>query len=143
MGYKFKPAKAVAKRFKVTKTGKLKRHHAFTSHLMSARPANKRRKLRKAAILFEGHARNMRGMMGISHLNPARAEHERAVAAHQAAGGGDAGATGTETAARPARGSNSRTAVELRADAVIAKTRVSKSNKKAPARAGAAKPPAR
>src|SRR5829696_8343090 len=62
MGYKFKPKKAVAKRFKVTKTGKLKRHHSFTSHLMSARSANKRRKLRRSAILFEGHARNMRAL---------------------------------------------------------------------------------
>jgi large subunit ribosomal protein L35 len=87
MGYKFKPSKAVAKRFKVTKTGKLKRHHSFTSHLMSARPANKRRKLRRSAILFEGHARNMRQLMGISHLNPARVEHERAL--EEKAGGAE------------------------------------------------------
>ena len=64
MGYKKKPNKSVAKRFKVTKTGKLKRHHAYTSHLMSARPANKRRKLRKPAVLSEGLARNMRRLMG-------------------------------------------------------------------------------
>ena len=80
MAYKFKPNKAVAKRFKVTKTGKLKRHHSFTSHLMSARPANKRRKLRRSAILFEGHARNMRELMGISRMKPAQVEHERALA---------------------------------------------------------------
>src|SRR3982751_2254240 len=79
MGYKFKPSKSAAKRFRVTKTGKLKRSHSFTSHLMSARPANKRRKLRRPAVLFEGHARNMRKLMGISHLNPARVEHERAL----------------------------------------------------------------
>ena len=79
MGYKFKPNKSAAKRFKVSKTGKLKRGHSFTSHLMSARPANKRRKLRRPAVLFEGHARNMRKLMGISHLNPARLEHERAL----------------------------------------------------------------
>ena len=79
MGYKFKPNKSVAKRFKVTKTGKLKRHHSFTSHLMSARPANKRRKLRRPAILFEGHARNMRQLMGIGHHHPAQVEHERAL----------------------------------------------------------------
>ena len=91
MAYKYKPRKAVAKRFKVTKTGKLKRHHSFTSHLMSARPANKRRKLRRSAILFEGHARNMRHLMGISHLKPAQAEHERALAEKQQ--GGDAGAS--------------------------------------------------
>lgn len=80
MAYKFKPNKAVAKRFKVTRTGKLKRHHAFTSHLMSARTSKRRRKLRRSAILFEGLARNMRELMGISHLKPGQAEHERALA---------------------------------------------------------------
>ena len=125
MGYKFKPAKAVAKRFKVTKTGKLKRHHAFTSHLMSARPANKRRKLRRSAILFEGHARNMRAMMGLSHLKPAQTEHERALAEKKAEGG-DAGAT-TGTA-------------ERRSDARVSTPKETKTTKKAPARAGAAKP---
>src|SRR5689334_10346081 len=93
MAYKFKPSKSVAKRFKVTKTGKLKRHHSFTSHLMSARPANKRRKLRRPAILFEGHARNMRKRMGISHLNPARVEHERALEEKAKAAEGSSGAT--------------------------------------------------
>ena len=92
MAYKFKPNKAVAKRFKVTKTGKLKRHHSFTSHLMSARPANKRRKLRRSAILFEGHARNMRELMGISRMKPAQVEHERALAGAEKGEG--AGATG-------------------------------------------------
>src|SRR3954463_5725537 len=78
-----KPNKAVAKRFKVSKTGKLKRHHSFTSHLMSARPANKRRKLRKPEVLFEGHAKNMRKLMGISHLNPAKAAHDEKLAEKQ------------------------------------------------------------
>ncbi len=77
MAYKFKPNKAVAKRFKVTKTGKLKRHHGFTSHLMSSRSGDKRRHLRQPAILFEGHARNMRKMMGISRLKPGKAAHEK------------------------------------------------------------------
>jgi len=133
MGYKFKPAKAVAKRFKVTKTGKLKRHHAFTSHLMSARPANKRRKLRRSAILFEGHARNMRAMMGLSHLKPAQVEHERALAEKK----GDAPDSGaTATAARPA----AKRAAGNRSDAKVSTPRETKSTTKAPARAGAAKP---
>ena len=29
MGYKYKPSKSVAKRFKVTKTGKVKGHHGL------------------------------------------------------------------------------------------------------------------
>ena len=81
MAYKTKPNKSVAKRFKVSKTGKLKRHHAYTSHLMSSRSGNKRRKLRQAAILHEGLARNMRKLMGLSKLKPNKTAHERTLAA--------------------------------------------------------------
>lgn len=87
MGYKQKPNKSVAKRFKVSKTGKLKRHHAYTSHLMSARSANKRRKLRKPGVLFEGLARNMRRLMVLSKLKPGKIAHERALAAAEKAKG--------------------------------------------------------
>lgn len=95
MGYKFKPSKAVAKRFKVTKTGKVKRHHCLTSHLMSSRTGNKRRKLRKAAILAEGHARNMRRYMGLSKLKPNKVAHERALAEAAEAKAAQAPATTT------------------------------------------------
>jgi large subunit ribosomal protein L35 len=61
-----KPNKAVAKRFKVTKTGKLKRHHGFTSHLMSSRNASRRRRLRKSEVVPESHGRRLRKLMGIS-----------------------------------------------------------------------------
>ena len=79
--YKFKPRKAVAKRFKVTRSGKLKRHHGFTSHLMSSRSGNKRRHLGRSAVLFEGHARNMRDLMGLRKPKPAKLAHDRALAA--------------------------------------------------------------
>lgn len=92
MGYKYKPSKSVAKRFKVTKTGKVKAHHGFTSHLMSSRPASKRRNLRKPQLLHEGHARNMRRFMGLSKLKPAKVEHERALAEKAAAEPATAGA---------------------------------------------------
>ena len=77
MGYKFKPNKSVKKRFGVSKTGKVKRHHSFTSHLMSSRSANKRRKLRQGEILFEGHAKNMRALMGMSGVRPNQIAHRR------------------------------------------------------------------
>ena len=70
MGYKLKPNKAVAKRFKVTAKGKLKRHHSLTSHLRSARTAKKKRELRRPEILFEGHARRLRKLMGIGGMHP-------------------------------------------------------------------------
>jgi large subunit ribosomal protein L35 len=81
MAYKFKPNKSVAKRLRLTATGKLKRNHSFTSHLMSARPSSKRRKLRRPAILFEGHSRNMRKLMGVAGIRPDKIRHERELAA--------------------------------------------------------------
>ena len=87
MAYKFKPNKSVAKRLRLTKTGKLKRHHGFTSHLMSARSANARRKLRHPAILSETHAKNMRELMGVSGTRPNRTRHLRALAAKAKAEG--------------------------------------------------------
>ena len=102
MGYKIKPNKSVAKRFKVSKTGKLKRHHSFTSHLMSSRSANKRRKLRKPAVLFEGLAKNMRKLMGVSHLNPKRTAHEAALRAAAAGEGGEGQAATGSDAGTPA-----------------------------------------
>jgi large subunit ribosomal protein L35 len=96
MAYKLKPRKAVAKRFQVSKTGKLKAKHGFTSHLMSARSGNKRRGLRKVDVIFEGHAKNMRKFMGISKIKPAKIAHDRALRAKAEAA---ADAAGTTTAA--------------------------------------------
>ena len=84
MGYKFKPNKSVAKRFRVTGTGKLKRSKGFHSHLMSARDAKQRRGLHRDAILHEGHARNMRDLMGLKKLKPAKVAHDRKVRAFAA-----------------------------------------------------------
>ena len=93
MGYKLKPSKSVAKRFKVTKTGKVKGHHGFTSHLMSARSATKRRKLRKPQLISEGHARRMRVLMGVSGKHPNKVAHERRLAAAKAAQPAEASAS--------------------------------------------------
>ena len=79
MGYKLKPNKAVLSRFKITKTGKVKRHHAMTSHLMSARTSKRKRHLRRSAVMHEGIARNMRILVGASHKHPAKVAHERAL----------------------------------------------------------------
>ncbi len=78
MAYKLKPNKSMLSRFKVTKRGKLKRHHAKTSHLMSARTSKTKRRLGRPAILHEGLARNLRKHMGVAHKHPAKVEHELA-----------------------------------------------------------------
>lgn len=80
MGYKFKPNKSVAKRFSVTKTGKLKCSGGKRSHLMSRRDAKTRRQQRQLFTLHEGHAINMRRMMGLSKLKPAKVAHQRRLA---------------------------------------------------------------
>ncbi len=85
MGYKFKPSKSVAKRFKVTKTGKLKHRHEKTSHLRSSRDSALKRRLGRASVLAEGHAKNMRRFMGVAKLKPNKTAHERALKAKETA----------------------------------------------------------
>jgi large subunit ribosomal protein L35 len=83
MAYKLKPNKSMLSRFKVTKRGKLKRHHAKTSHLMSGRTSKTKRRLGRPAILHEGLARNLRKHIGMAHLHPAKIEHKKAAAMKQ------------------------------------------------------------
>jgi large subunit ribosomal protein L35 len=83
MGYKFKPNKGVAKRMKVTKTGKIKHRHEKNSHLRSNRSAKLKRALGRPSVLAEGHARNMRRLLGITRLKPNKIAQERAIAAKQ------------------------------------------------------------
>lgn len=85
MGYKLKPNKGVAKRLRVTATGKLKHSHELTSHLRSNRSAKKKRHLGRASVLDEGHARRFRGLLAISGKKPSKIAHQRALAAKQAA----------------------------------------------------------
>ena len=47
---KMKTKKAAAKRFKVTGTGKLVRHHAYHSHILTTKTRKQKRRLRKAAV---------------------------------------------------------------------------------------------
>ena len=103
MAYKLKPNKSIAKRFKVSKTGKLKRHHGFTSHLMSSRSANKRRKLRKPEIVSESHARRLRKLIGLGGIGPGKTAARRAARAKEVREAAEAAGGGTATAA-PARG---------------------------------------
>ncbi|HEV7301659.1 MAG TPA: bL35 family ribosomal protein [Tepidisphaeraceae bacterium] len=82
MAYKFKPSKSVAKRFRVTKTGKLKHSHTMNSHLRSGRTGSLKRRLGRPAVLAESLARGMRKFMGISRLKPAKIAAEREIAAN-------------------------------------------------------------
>jgi large subunit ribosomal protein L35 len=46
-----KTRKAVAKRFKITATGKILRQHASRRHLLGSKNAKKKRQLAKAALV--------------------------------------------------------------------------------------------
>jgi large subunit ribosomal protein L35 len=51
---KMKTNKSMAKRFKKTASGKLKRHSAFMNHMFESKSPKRKRNLRKASILVKG-----------------------------------------------------------------------------------------
>lgn len=60
---KMKTKKAAAKRFRKTGTGKVKRSHAFTSHLFEAKSQKRKRKLRKGAIMHSGDVKRIKQLI--------------------------------------------------------------------------------
>src|SRR5688500_10862576 len=80
MAYKYKPNKGMKKRLRVSGTGKVKHNHSFTSHLRSSRSSKRIRKLRRASVLFEGHAKNMREFMGMKGIRPNQIAAQRELA---------------------------------------------------------------
>jgi large subunit ribosomal protein L35 len=83
MAYKYKPNKGMKKRLRVSGTGKVKHNHSFTSHLRSSRSSKRIRKLRRASVLFEGHAKNMREFMGLKGIRPNQIAAERELGERQ------------------------------------------------------------
>jgi large subunit ribosomal protein L35 len=57
---KMKTHRGSAKRFKKTGSGKLKRSHAYTSHLFANKSTKQKRKLRKSAIVSSGDYKRIR-----------------------------------------------------------------------------------
>ncbi|MCS1351569.1 50S ribosomal protein L35 [Mechercharimyces sp. CAU 1602] len=56
---KMKTRRSVAKRFKKTGTGKIKRSHAFMNHMQINKPKSAKRKLRKSALLSKGDTKRI------------------------------------------------------------------------------------
>lgn len=61
-----KTRKAVAKRFKKTATGKIKRAHGGTGHLMTAKSRGRKRKLRRGTLAAPGFEKSLRIALGRS-----------------------------------------------------------------------------
>jgi large subunit ribosomal protein L35 len=62
-----KTRKAVSKRFKITGTGKVLRHHGGKRHLMKSKSGNRRRYLGKAVVVHETDAYRVTGSLPFDH----------------------------------------------------------------------------
>ena len=60
---KLKTHKGAAKRFKVTASGKVKRHHAFARHILTKKRAKRKRHLGKAAIVTDADTPAVKRML--------------------------------------------------------------------------------
>ena len=60
---KMKTHRGSAKRFKKTGSGKLKRSHAYTSHLFANKSQKQKRKLRKSAVVSAGDFKRIKQIL--------------------------------------------------------------------------------
>ncbi len=60
---KMKTHRGAAKRFKITKKGKVKFRRAYRSHMLTSKTPKRKRQLRAAAYLNESDAPNVKQML--------------------------------------------------------------------------------
>ncbi|MET3697316.1 LSU ribosomal protein L35P [Bacillus oleivorans] len=60
---KMKTHRGSAKRFKKTGSGKLKRSHAYRSHMFANKTQKQKRKLRKGTLVSKGDFKRIRQML--------------------------------------------------------------------------------
>mgnify|MGYP001769936109 FL=1 len=60
---KLKTHRGAAKRFKLTGSGKVRRHHANASHIMTTKTTKRKRNLRKSAILDKTNEREIKRLI--------------------------------------------------------------------------------
>ena len=60
---KMKTNSSAKKRFKVTGTGKIKRKHAFKSHILTKKSTKRKRNLTKDAIVHTANERSVKEML--------------------------------------------------------------------------------
>lgn len=64
MGKKMKTHRGAAKRFKVSKSGKVKYRRGFRAHILTKKPQKRKRQLRGPAYLNEADAKRVKAMIG-------------------------------------------------------------------------------
>ncbi len=62
---KMKTHRGLAKRVKVTGTGKVKRSKAYKSHILNKKSAKRKRNLRKSGLVSDSNMRQVKRMLGI------------------------------------------------------------------------------
>lgn len=60
---KLKTHRGAAKRFKVTGSGKIKRGSGYKSHLLTGKPAKRRRRLRTASLVSDAEYHKIRRLI--------------------------------------------------------------------------------
>jgi len=60
---KLKTNKGAAKRFKLTGTGKVKRHKSGTRHLLTSKSKSTKRTLRKAGLISKTHQASIKKLL--------------------------------------------------------------------------------
>jgi len=61
---KMKSSRGAGKRFSLTATGKVKRHKAYRSHILTKKSRKRKRKLRKSTELSKGDQKRIKRLMG-------------------------------------------------------------------------------
>jgi large subunit ribosomal protein L35 len=60
---KMKSKRGATKRFKVTGSGKVKRHHAFASHILTSKTKKRKRNLRKSALVSDANEKRVKQLI--------------------------------------------------------------------------------
>ncbi|KAA9356733.1 MULTISPECIES: 50S ribosomal protein L35 [Larkinella] len=63
---KVKTNSGAKKRFKLTGTGKIKRKHAFHSHILTKKSTKRKRNLVHDALVFKGDERRIKVMLNLA-----------------------------------------------------------------------------
>lgn len=62
---KMKSHRGASKRFKVTGTGKVKRHKAYKSHILTKKSAKRKRGLRKSTVLTSADEKRIKSVLNV------------------------------------------------------------------------------
>ena len=62
---KIKTNSGAKKRFKLTGTGKIKRKHAFKSHILTKKSKKRKRNLTKTGLISKADVNNVKHMLGL------------------------------------------------------------------------------